>query len=284
MLPTNDVVNHFTGTGSLAVYPFDFKIKSEDELLVIVTDASGNETERVRGSDTSYLDSITFDAIEGGGEVTLLVDLPSDYEIYLLLAPDEPVQDNSFRNQFDFSLKRIEAAFDQFVAYVQRLAYLAKYSLRLHDLDSYDDFDPMLPQGVSSNVDDRLPVVSSGGFAPVSTWPLVSDLAVSNVTNVTGSRADPTEVSTNIPFAGAYWQNTWYIQGDGSAVNLSTNPQIAPGSVVGQRLRLVGCSDANSVTLEDATGLDLNGTCVLVDKSVIDLEWDGVSWFETSRR
>lgn len=284
MLPTNDVVNHFTGTGSLAVYPFDFKIKSEDELLVIVSDASGNETKRVRGSDTSYLDSITFDAIEGGGEVTLLADLPSDYEIYLLLAPDEPVQDNSFRNQFDFSLKRIEAAFDQVIAYVQRLAYLAKYSLRLHDLDDLDAFDPMLPQGVSSNTDDRIPVVGGGGFAPVSTWPLVSDLAVSNVRNISGSRGSPTLVSTNIPFTGSYWDNSWYIAGDGAPANLSTNPQIAPGANVGQTLRLFGCSDVDTVTLEDGTGLDLNGTCVLVDKSVIDLEWDGINWCETSRR
>jgi hypothetical protein len=284
MLPVNQPRENYTGQNNLAAYDFDHKISDASQLLVLVADSDGTEIERLRGDDTSYIDSVDFDPVSGGGTVNLLSNLPTGYDIYILLAPDDPVQDNRFKDKFDFTLIRVENAFDQFVGYIQRLAYLAKYALRLHDLDSYDDFDPMLPQGVSSNTDDRIPVFSDGGFAPISQWPLLSDLNFVNVPSITGTRSAPIAVTTGgVPFSGVAWMNTWYIQGSGGAVDIVANPQIDPATSVGQKLSLVGCSDVNTVTFEDGTGLLLNGMWIAENNRVLNLEWDGTNWFETSR-
>lgn len=48
------------------------------------------------------------------------------------------------------------------------------------------------------------------------------------------------------------------IQGSGGAVNISANPQIVDG-VDGQTIILQGDSDANTVQLDDGTGLQLAG-------------------------
>jgi hypothetical protein len=49
----------YTGAGNLAVYTFSFKITALVQLLVVEYDTNGLETQRVRGTDTSYLSSGT---------------------------------------------------------------------------------------------------------------------------------------------------------------------------------------------------------------------------------
>lgn len=74
-----------------------------------------------------------------------------------------------------------------------------------------------------------------------------------------------------------------FIVGNGGPVTVTANPQITAGEVVGQELLLQGTSDANTVTIDTGTGLNLNGPCTLRDGSVIHLVWDGTLWSEVSR-
>jgi hypothetical protein len=102
---------------------------------------------------------------------------------------------------------------------------------------------------------------------------------------VTGTRASPSAIiaGTGIAFTGTTARQMWFIQGSGGAVDVSANPQIAAATTVGQELVLVGRSDANTVTLEDGTGLDLNGDITLAASTVLSLVWDGTNWVEMSR-
>jgi hypothetical protein len=150
MRSTFDIVSRFTGTGSLAEYGFTSKIEAAEDLMILILDDDGEEVARFRGDGTgdtdSYLDSIDFNAIDGGGTVYLNASLTLDYEIVMLLANDNPVQSRKLRDKFSFTMKDFEMAFDYVTGAVQRAIWLGTRSLRLHD--SYEaDFDPQLPAG-----------------------------------------------------------------------------------------------------------------------------------------
>jgi hypothetical protein len=104
-------------------------------------------------------------------------------------------------------------------------------------------------------------------------------------TTITGSTGAPASITAagGIAFTGSDYFNMWFVQGSGGPVDLSANPQIAAGSIVGQRLMLRGCNNTNTVKLEDGTGLILNGECILSQGSMIELFWSGATWDEISR-
>lgn len=160
--PNYDVKQTYTGTGSLDEYTFDFKIEALAQLLVIVCDDDGIETERVRGDDTTYLDSVEFDAVDGAGTVFLNANLPASYSLIILLANDEPTQPYEFSNNQSFSLRTFEAAYDWLTGCIQRLAYLAKQSIRIHDLDDETEIDLKLPPGFADNADKPIVVNDDG--------------------------------------------------------------------------------------------------------------------------
>jgi hypothetical protein len=147
----------YVGTGSLAEYTFDFKIKSLEHLIIGVVDDSFEETFRVRGDDTEFIESVDFDPTTGGGTVTLVDDLPTDHRLYILLADDEPLQSSEFKSKGDFTLQRFEDALDAVVGQVQRLAYLASRSLKLNDsLPDDETFDPSIPiNSTDENIEDN---------------------------------------------------------------------------------------------------------------------------------
>jgi hypothetical protein len=151
----------YTGAGNLADYDFDFKIESLDQLLVIVIDASGNEIERVRGTDTTYLDSVDYDSDEGGGTVHLLANLQTGYKIGLFLANDAPTQPKEFKSKRNFSMSNIESALDFLAGEIQRVAWLAQRAIRLNDM-SEDAFEPQLPIAPEGN---RVLQFSSDGLS-----------------------------------------------------------------------------------------------------------------------
>ena len=176
-LPIYLPFERFIGDGTLATYPFDFKIYDKSEVLVVVKNASGTIVQEVRGDDTTYLSNVTFDSVDGGGEVVLLASLASDYEIFIFAAPEEPIQPSEFTNKRDFSLKRIEAALDRVVTYVARSFFLASRSVRLHDADDAEAFDARFPKGVSSITTNVIPYMGPGGWADPALWPALTDLS-----------------------------------------------------------------------------------------------------------
>jgi hypothetical protein len=105
--------------------------------------------------------------------------------------------------------------------------------------------------------------------------------------SVTGSIASPYAVvaGTGVPFSvtSGVYNYIRLVQGSGGAVDISANPQIAAGTIAGQRLLLRGCSDTNTVKLEDGTGIKINGDCILSSGTTIEMFWDGTFWCEISR-
>lgn len=122
--------------------------------------------------------------------------------------------------------------------------------------------------------------------ATTPTWQKIGSVdAVDIKPSVTGTRASPSAIvaGTGVAFTGSYSNSLWFIQGSGGAVTVTANPQVAAGSFVGQRLKLVGRSDTNTVTLANGTGLSLNGNITMGADSTLSLEWDGTNWREDSR-
>lgn len=123
----------YVGTGAVTEYTFDFKIASSSHLRVVQATDLDVETFDVKGDDLTYF-TVDFDAVAGGGTVTLLTALPLNHHIYLILDNDEPLQESEFKNKSDFSLSRFEAALDVQAGAIQRLTYLAARTAKASEL------------------------------------------------------------------------------------------------------------------------------------------------------
>ena len=66
---------------------------------------------------------------------------------------------------------------------------------------------------------------------------------------------------------------------------MTANPRIQAGTIDGQELLLIGCSDTDTVEINTGNGTKKNGTDVMVDNSATLYNWDaGQSvWLEISR-
>jgi hypothetical protein len=75
------------------------------------------------------------------------------------------------------------------------------------------------------------------------------------------------------------------VAGSGGPVTLSASAAIAAGTRNGQILMLQGTSDANTVTINDAAGVDLNGPITLGNGHILNLVWNSTRalWVEISR-
>jgi hypothetical protein len=103
---------------------------------------------------------------------------------------------------------------------------------------------------------------------------------------ITGSMGAPVAIvgAAGIVFAGVVIDNTVFIQGSGGPVTITSNPKITAGTIVGQRILLIGCSDANTITMADGDGVNLNGSIVFQQYTCLLVVWDGANWVEVSRR
>lgn len=197
-----DPREEYLGNGLLSAYTFNFKIEDVDQLLVIEVDDAGVETQRVRGSDVTYISSVTFDSVAGGGTVNLLAVLTDQYRLIFLLANDSPTQPARFTDKFSFKLAFVEAAFDRVVGQIQRLAYLAGRSIKISDLDDPNDFDPTLPPGITTtSAAGLIPSINAAGtgWNPISLWTNVTDLLAA----ITAAAAAATSAATSATSAAA---------------------------------------------------------------------------------
>lgn len=288
----------YTGTGSLTAYTFSFKIESLTQLLVIVMNNLGVETQRVRGNDTTFLNSVTYDNIEGGGTVNLKAVLPSNYTILILEANDAPTQPFEFKNKTTFNLRSLELALDFVVGAVQRLAYLIQRSISLHESDNPNTFSPRLPAGISgiANYDRYLKIKNDGsGFE----YGMTSDELI------TEAMPTPTAEGQIVRWNGSAWEAVLYsgqykitdtqdianngvitlngaikqmlkVQGNGGSQTASTTP-FGNTIVNGTTITLVGMSDSNilKIPYADITkGCVLKGDCYLGRYNSLTLVFD----------
>lgn len=122
-----------------------------------------------------------------------------------------------------------------------------------------------------------------GGFVA----PTNLQLSTGSITpTVYGSRGSPQllTAASALPPTAAIFEQTWFVAGNGAPITVVANPQISVGTVVGQKLRLIGCSDANWLLYSNGTGLVMDGSCKLGNDSVLELIWDGANWTETGRK
>lgn len=317
--PLYDIKEVYLGTGDTSSYDFDFKIEDPTQLLIIEDDGMGNELNRVRGDDNVFLSGVVFDAIEGGGTVTLAADLIDTHVLTMLLANDAPTQPTTFGNKMSFTLQAFEMAMDFITGAVQRLAYLAQRSVKLHDLDDSDNIDPTLPQGVANNPGATIAINSDGtglafgatlgqiaaanGYATMAAASANASAASATAAAasavaaaasaaqaaagaiVYGTRASPLNITASGGITSHGTQSEMQLlHGSPGAVVISANPQISPGTMIGQTLMLCGADDTNTVTLTNGNGLSMNGDIILGLDDVIMYFWDTVNWIEMFRR
>lgn len=120
--------------------------------------------------------------------------------------------------------------------------------------------------------------VGTGGAGNWEAAPMASP-------NIGGTRAAPTAITAVGGItAGTGYVQIQFVEGSAGPIDITANPQISAGANVGELMSLVGRNATNTLTLDDGTGLSLNGQIILGLDSVINLMWDGTNWLETSRR
>jgi len=263
---TYDVKETYTGTGSLATYTFDFKITDKSQLLVIEVNDSGVETQRVDGDDVTYLSSVTFDEENGGGTVVLAANLTSGYKLIFLLAEDSPKQTYEFRNKTSFTLKKFENALDEIAGAVQRLAYRAKQTFRIHDLDDEETIDLQLPPNFSDNP-NTVPIINSTadglifgptaneiqnaqGYAEAASDS--ADAAATSETNAATSEANAatSEANAAAALASAFYRDIVYIDNTDSPLTITQAHN-------GKLIQMDSSGGAITINLPSISGLAL---------------------------
>lgn len=307
--------NNYIGNDAASVYNYSFKILQKQDISVYVRLIStGAETLLAEGVDYT----VTGVKNKNGGTIVLINaiqawltsgNLKSEYAISLLRVR-ELKQKTDIKNQGDFYPETHEDTFDGLVMNDQYLQDQLNRSSKL----------PASIDPATFNMDIPATLVGAGGRSFITNaagdgWELgptadniasaqaYADAAANSETNAAQSEADaanyanllanqingtrgvPINVSSSgIAFSGNQRKTVYFIQGSGGNVTVTDNPAILPGSVIGQQLILVGRNDGALVQFNDGNGLDLNGMCILGESSCLELMWDGVNWFETSRR
>ena len=114
------------------------------------------------------------------------------------------------------------------------------------------------------------------------------------VPTIFGSRGTPRSIvaSTGIVAASSHMSTTAPYQTNyvecstsNAETDISASPPIQAGTIVGQRMRLIGRnSTAVFRLLASSSGVDLAGDWLSYAGACLDLEWDGTNWYEVSRR
>lgn len=102
--------------------------------------------------------------------------------------------------------------------------------------------------------------------------------------NVSGSSGTPNNITAGggITFTAGQQRMLQFIQGSGGNVDVTANPQIQAGTIVGQELKLIGRNDSQRVLLEDGTGLSLVSSYNMGANDELSLIWNGSVWVESN--
>jgi len=78
-----------------------------------------------------------------------------------------------------------------------------------------------------------------------------------------------------------------YIASSGGEVAVTATPQLAAGTVIGQKQILIGTSNANYIVLDGTlagSGISTQGQILLIKDQTIEFDWNGTYWNEVTRR
>lgn len=139
----------FTGNGSTTVFPFEFKVFTAADLLVVLASATGVETTQV--ITTNYTVSLNADQeADPGGDVTMVVAPPVGTSL-VVTSSIENLQSTDIQNLGGFYPEVIENALDRNVIQIQQVAEVVARAL-------------VLPRTVPDGVSAQLPAPAASRF------------------------------------------------------------------------------------------------------------------------
>lgn len=104
---------------------------------------------------------------------------------------------------------------------------------------------------------------------------------VAQVTTVTGSFESPVVVTQAGGITpGGYPSEFMFVKSDDGQFTISANPQIAPGTMIGQTLTLMGTDDDDAFAFVEGNGVFAGNAAInpLLANSVLTLTWIGTVW------
>jgi hypothetical protein len=293
---------------------FDFLITKKSDLLITITE-TGEDPIIIDGDDTTYLSSVVFDPVEGGGTVTLLAALATGKTLYIDLNVVEPDQPNVFRvvNNYLASFRSIERALDYIVTQIQTLARRSEQSLKFARHVDTSTINMNLPE--ATDTEARIMQFNGTAFSLGATANQIANAEQDAIDAETAKVAAQAarlaaEAARDGALAAAGSLTPYilgrptaydvvagtgidlsnsdisidliaFVQGSGGSVTISANPQFtAPETEQeGMKLRVIGCSDSNRVSIQDGNGLVLNmSEDTLVNNSIRDFVRKDTQW------
>lgn len=126
--------------------------------------------------------------------------------------------------------------------------------------------------------------------ALTSRWRIIGGSGGSGSTVVIGSRGTPIVIDPAVGFSSAVistviTDQTIFVESLNPGIdNISASPEIAPHTVIGARLLIIGRSNTDVVGLLNVSGdTELNGDCDFYSGQQLGLIWDGTAWTESYR-
>lgn len=308
---------NYTGNGTTDTYSYPFKIFSQSDLLVIEKLIStGAETPLALSTDYT----VTGVGSPSGGSIVLVAgNLPSTKKLFIRRKMTL-TQVTDIRNLGAFYPSIHEDVFDKLVMMIQELNFLCGQAIKLPETIT-SGFDTTLPVDITTP--ERTIVTTPGGdgfelgptvdeIANAQAYALAAQAAQgfaeaaqaaaelaqaeaeaaaqATVGLVFGSEGTPKIVVAGDGIVGADFidtaalNQTIFVEGVNAGENdITANPQIAAGTVVGQNLRIVGANNTNYIKLETGNGLLLNGFWLSNNDSILSLFWTGSVWREQWR-
>jgi hypothetical protein len=173
----------YSGNGSTTVFAYPFTIIADGDLLVIIRDASGNETTQTLTSDYT----VSGAGVDGGGNVTM-VTAPASTETLTIMRNRALKQESDWATGGAFLAESLEADIDELTMIVQQLqekldrSIHLKKSSTLTDIE-FSDFDAGEYVRVNTSGDglDSVPAVQDLGNFTQSGTGAVSRTAISKM-------------------------------------------------------------------------------------------------------
>jgi len=273
---TNRVV--YTGNGSASSFSVTFAIFSQDHLVVLKETISTGAVSTL-ALTTDYTVNAALNS------VTLVAGALSSLYRLLILRTVPLTQLTDIRNQGTFYPETHEQTFDYLTEIDQQQQRQVDRSLKVAEADY--SFDPILPR-VAANKLFQINASANG----INLIDEADVAATPAAPTIFGSTGTPRSIvaATGIVAASSHMSVSTtnqiiFVESSISGETIvSANPQIQGGTVIGQMMFLVGADDTDYITLNDGTGLALNGPWSSLLTNVLTLFWNGTVWCEMGRK
>lgn len=201
--------NTFTGDANHSAYDFDFKITSQSDLTVIVSNASGIEYDPLVIT-TDYTVSGVNDP--DGGTITFVNasqawltagKLKTGYGLMIRDTPSA-IQGTRIRDEGTFYASTHEAFFDRVTRVIQSIFYRTQRAVRLRDTIDPADFDPLLPEDIVG-AESAIPLTNSSGdgWADADDWLTLAEFDASVAAAASSASAASSSASAAATSASA---------------------------------------------------------------------------------